>query len=269
MRRADAAVEARASSGSRPARTRSASPASPARASPCPGRSRGGPRAGPRARSRSRVVNQSRSTPKPGSASAAAVDPAVVGEVLATSRRTGRPAPRPAGSPRRPGGRRGRAGPRSATARRRGSGSRSPGPSERSALIACLSSRSRWSMVSGRRHRRPLERGVRLGHEPADRHRAPDVLGAGRAARPALITSWASRAICSTSSSVSVGRPHMKYSFTCRQPLRVRGDDGADQVLLGHHLVDHLADPLRAALGGERQAGAAAVAGQLLGQGRC
>jgi hypothetical protein len=39
------------------------------------------------------------------------------------------------------------------------------------------------------------------------------------AARPALITSWASRAIWSTSSSVSVGRPHMKYNFTCRQPF--------------------------------------------------
>ena len=33
------------------------------------------------------------------------------------------------------------------------------------------------------------------------------------------MTSWAILAICSTSSSVSVGRPHMKYSFTCRQPL--------------------------------------------------
>ena len=58
----------------------------------------------------------------------------------------------------------------------------------------------------------------------------------------------------------------MKYSFTCRQPLRVGGGDGADQVLLGDHLVDHLADPVRAALGREGEPGAAAAAGQLVGQ---
>ena len=38
------------------------------------------------------------------------------------------------------------------------------------------------------------------------------------ASRPALITRRARPAMASTSSSVSVGRPHMKYSFTCRQP---------------------------------------------------
>ena len=38
------------------------------------------------------------------------------------------------------------------------------------------------------------------------------------ASRPALITSWARRAICNTSSSSSVGKPHMKYNFTWRQP---------------------------------------------------
>ncbi len=37
--------------------------------------------------------------------------------------------------------------------------------------------------------------------------------------RPFWITFIAMSAICSTSSSVSVGRPHMKYSFTWRQPL--------------------------------------------------
>ena len=47
---------------------------------------------------------------------------------------------------------------------------------------------------------------------------------------------------------------------------RVRGGDRADEVVLGDHLVDDLADPLGAALGGERQPGAAAVAGQLVGQ---
>ncbi len=36
--------------------------------------------------------------------------------------------------------------------------------------------------------------------------------------RPSAITRLASSATCSTSSSVSVGRPTMKYSFTWRQP---------------------------------------------------
>ena len=39
------------------------------------------------------------------------------------------------------------------------------------------------------------------------------------AARPASMTRRATRAMATTSSSVSVGSPHMKYSFTCRQPL--------------------------------------------------
>ena len=47
----------------------------------------------------------------------------------------------------------------------------------------------------------------------------------------------------------------------------VGGRHRADQVLLGHRLVDHPADPLAAALGGEGQAGAPSVAGQLVGQG--
>ena len=34
------------------------------------------------------------------------------------------------------------------------------------------------------------------------------------ASRPALMTSFAIEAICRTSSSVSVGNPHMKYNFT-------------------------------------------------------
>ena len=48
--------------------------------------------------------------------------------------------------------------------------------------------------------------------------------------------------------------------------VAVRGGDGADQVLFRDHLVDDLAHALGAALGGERQARAAAVAGQLVGQ---
>ena len=47
----------------------------------------------------------------------------------------------------------------------------------------------------------------------------------------------------------------------------VRRRDRADQVLLGDHLVDHLAHPLRPALGGEGQPRATAVARELVGQG--
>jgi hypothetical protein len=63
-----------------------------------------------------------------------------------------------------------------------------------------------WNGVCGFGTKPPIETVHRTSLEPV-------------AARPALITSWARRAICTTSSSVSVGRPHMKYSFTCRQPL--------------------------------------------------
>ena len=39
------------------------------------------------------------------------------------------------------------------------------------------------------------------------------------ASRPAAMTLRASCAMASTSASVSVGNPHMKYNLTCRQPL--------------------------------------------------
>src|SRR6185312_4423017 len=45
-----------------------------------------------------------------------------------------------------------------------------------------------------------------------------------------------------------------------------RGGDGADEVLFGHHLVDHPADPFGAAFGGEGQPGATAVTGDLVGE---
>ncbi len=63
-----------------------------------------------------------------------------------------------------------------------------------------------WNGVCGLGTKPPMETVQRMSREPV-------------ALRPALITSCAIRAICRTSSSVSVGRPHMKYSFTCRQPL--------------------------------------------------
>src|SRR5664280_3915385 len=47
---------------------------------------------------------------------------------------------------------------------------------------------------------------------------------------------------------------------------RVGRGDGVDQVVLADHLVDDLANALRAALGRERQAGTAPAAGQLVGQ---
>jgi hypothetical protein len=63
-----------------------------------------------------------------------------------------------------------------------------------------------WNGVCGLGTKPPIETVQRMSRDPV-------------ASRPARITSCASLAICSTSSSVSVGRPHMKYSFTCRQPL--------------------------------------------------
>ncbi len=82
-------------------------------------------------------------------------------------------------------------------------------PRRRSALIASRRIRSRWSMVSaeacdahwngvcGLGTNPPIETVQRMSLEPL-------------ASRPARMTSVASSAISSTSSSVSVGRPHMK-----------------------------------------------------------
>ena len=125
--------------------------------------------------------------------------------------------------------------------------------SSRASVSSALSCGAHWNGVCGLGTNPPIETVQRMSFLP-------------ETSRPLAITLFAMSAICSTSSSVSVGRPHMKYSFTCRQPLPYAVDDRADQVLLGDHLVDDLADALGAALGGEGQAGAAAVAGQLVGQ---
>ena len=69
----------------------------------------------------------------------------------------------------------------------------------------------------------------------------------------------------SVSSSVSVGSPIRKYSLTRDQPRRERGVDGAVEVVLGDQLVDHLAQPPRAGLGGEREP-AAPPCGDLPGE---
>jgi hypothetical protein len=118
----------------------------------------------------------------------------------------------------------------------------------------------------GRALARPLERGVRLGHEAADRDRAADVLPSRSPRGPAAITFLARSAI-GEHVLVGLGRqPAHEVQLHLPPAGRVGGRDGADQVLLGDHLVDHLAHPLGAALGRERQARALAVAGQLVGQ---
>ena len=66
---------------------------------------------------------------------------------------------------------------------------------------------------------------------------------------------------------VGLGRePAHEVELHLPPAVAVGGGDGPDQVVLGDHLVDDLADPLAAALGGEGEAGAAAVAGQLVGE---
>ena len=100
----------------------------------------------------------------------------------------------------------------------------------------------------------PIETVQRMSREPV-------------AARPALMTSCARRAICSYVLVGLGGQAAHEVELHVPPAVGVRGDDGTDEVLLGHHLVDHPADTLRAALGREREPGAAAVARQLLGEG--
>ena len=109
-------------------------------------------------------------------------------------------------------------------------------PRPRSAFTAWRSLRSRSSTVSGSHcaahwngvcgfgTNPPIEIVHRMSLRPL-------------ACRPARMTFFAISAICSTSSSVSVGSPHMKYSFTCRQPaayaaLTVRIKSSSDTILL-------------------------------------
>ena len=109
-------------------------------------------------------------------------------------------------------------------------------PSLRSALTAARSLRSRpsttsgwacaahWNGVCGLGTNPPIEIVQRTSLRPD-------------AARPALITLCAMSAIWTTSSSSSVGSPHMKYSLTCRQPCpnaseTVRMRSSSDTILL-------------------------------------
>jgi hypothetical protein len=111
----------------------------------------------------------------------------------------------------------------------------------------------------------PLERRVRLGHEAADRDGAPDVR------RPADLAPGLDDPLGELGDLqdvlVGLGRqPAHEVELHLPPAGGVRGGHRADEVLLGDHLVDDLADALGAALGGEGQPGASAVAGQLVGQ---
>ena len=84
--------------------------------------------------------------------------------------------------------------------------------------------------------------------------------------RPLAITFLARSATCEHVL-VGLGRQaDHEVELHLAPAVGVRRGDGPDQVLLGDHLVDHLAHPLAAALGREGQAGAAAVAGELVGE---
>ena len=71
----------------------------------------------------------------------------------------------------------------------------------RASVVSWSSCAAHWNGVCGLGTNPPIDTVQRMSLRPDT-------------SRPVLMTSRASAAICSTSSSVSVGRPHMKYSFT-------------------------------------------------------
>src|SRR6266496_2044870 len=102
--------------------------------------------------------------------------------------------------------------------------------------------------------RRPLERRVRLGHESADRHGASDVATTGR------LASGADHVVGHVGDLedvlVGLGRQSAhEVQLHLTPPVRVRGGERADQVVLGGDLVDHPAEALRATFGREREPG--------------
>ena len=113
--------------------------------------------------------------------------------------------------------------------------------------------------------RAPLERGVRLGHEPADRHRAADVTLAADPA-PGLDDPLGKVGDLQHVLVGLGGQATHEVELHVAPAGRVGGSDGVDQVILGDHLVDHPAQALGAALGSERQARASPAPGQLVGQ---
>ena len=75
----------------------------------------------------------------------------------------------------------------------------------RSSVVSWSSCDAHWNGVCGFGTNPPIDTVQRMSRRP-------------ETSRPVAMTFLARSAISSTSSSVSVGRPHMKYSFTCRQP---------------------------------------------------
>lgn len=123
----------------------------------------------------------------------------------------------------------------------------------RASVSAALSCGAHWKGV------------LRLGHEAADGDRAADVVLAGDLA---ALGDHVDRHVTDLED-VLVGlggQAAHEVQLHLTPAVAVRGGHRPDQVLLGDHLVDDLAHPLGAALGGEGETGAAAVAGQLVGQ---
>ena len=198
-----------ASSGSPRPRPRRARPASPPRASPCRGRSRGGPRAAPRRSSRSRVVYQSTSTGSP--ASAARPQPSSARSEKCSLQPSNRPPSRQTcldhrADPAVAAGEQAfddaglavvvaEADGLAVAAGRRGS--RRAACASRASVVSWSSWAAHWNGVCGLGTKPPIDTVQRMSLRPAT-------------SRPVRMTSLASSAICSTSSSVSVGSPHMK-----------------------------------------------------------
>src|SRR6266516_1249973 len=113
--------------------------------------------------------------------------------------------------------------------------------------------------------RRPLERRVRLGHERADRHGAADVTAPG--CLPARLDHVPGETGDGEHVIVGLGgQATHEVELHLPPTAGVGGGHGLDQIFLGDHLVDHLADAFRAAFGREGEPGAAATAAQLVGE---
>src|SRR6266545_3823268 len=111
----------------------------------------------------------------------------------------------------------------------------------------------------------PLKRRVRLWHKRAYRHGATNVTAPG--CLPPGLNHPPGEARDREHVLVCLGR-QAAHEIELHLPpaAGICGGHGANQILLGDHLVDHLADPLRAALGREGQSGATAVTAQLVGE---
>src|SRR5215212_1521662 len=111
----------------------------------------------------------------------------------------------------------------------------------------------------------PLEGSVRLGYECPDADSAPDV------AATADRSSSCDHLLCQIRNGqhvlVGLGRQAAhEIELHLTPAVRVRRCYRANQILLGDHLVDYLAQPLGTALGRERQARSTAIAGEFVGK---